>query len=86
MTGGTRTVSSLDDLLEILACPDCKTPVFLDQVDGAEFIQCTEPSCRRRYEIRESIPVMLIDESTVLSEEDFQAALSRRPADSTPSA
>ena len=68
------------DLLEILACPDCKSPVFLDAVDGGEFIQCTKAECRRRYEVRDDIPVMLIDESKVLESGDFEEAMKRRPS------
>ncbi len=67
------------DLLEILACPDCKTEVFLD-TEGGEWIQCVNPQCRRRYEVRDDIPVMLIDESAALDQAAFEAALARRPA------
>lgn len=66
------------DLLEILACPACKTGVFLDVQDG-EWIQCTNAECRRRYEVRDDIPVMLIDESVVLDQEAFDQAMTRRP-------
>ena len=44
-------------LLEILACPACKTPVALQ----AERLVCAQ--CARRYPIREGIPVMLIEEA-----------------------
>lgn len=44
------------DLLDILACPACKTPVKLE---GEELV-CE--SCGRRYPIRNDIPVMLIEE------------------------
>ena len=44
------------DLLDILACPACKTPVTLE---GEELV-CA--SCQRRYPIRNDIPVMLIEE------------------------
>jgi uncharacterized protein YbaR (Trm112 family) len=44
------------DLLDILACPACKTPVVLE---GEELV-CG--SCQRRYPIRNDIPVMLIEE------------------------
>ena len=44
------------DLLDILACPACKTPVTLE---GEELV-CG--SCQRRYPIRDDIPVMLIEE------------------------
>lgn len=48
-------------LLEILVCPECKTPVRLVN-DGAG-LRCD--TCRRVYPIKDDIPVMLIDEATV---------------------
>ncbi len=47
------------ELLEMLACPKCKTRV---KVEG-ESILCTNPQCGLRYPIRDGIPVMLIDEA-----------------------
>ena len=46
-------------LLEILACPACKTEVKL----VGEQIVCQSPACGLRYPIRDGIPVMLIDEA-----------------------
>ena len=60
-------------LLEILACPDEKGPLYYFETDG--FLLC--PACRRRYEIRDDIPVMLLDEATVLSADDAEAVLAR---------
>jgi len=48
-------------LLEILVCPECKTPVRLVR-DGAG-LRCD--TCSRVYPIKDDIPVMLIDEATV---------------------
>lgn len=45
------------DLLDILACPACKSDVKLED----DKIVCA--SCARRYPIRDGIPVMLIDEA-----------------------
>ncbi len=49
------------ELLEILACPNCKTPVVLVNDDTG--LKCGE--CHRVYPIKDDIPVMLIDEATV---------------------
>ncbi len=49
------------ELLEILACPKCKSDVRLDE--AAQRIVCTSSSCGLRYPIRDGIPVMLIDEA-----------------------
>ena len=51
------------ELLEILACPKCKTPVALI-ADGTG-LKCGQ--CRRVYPIKDDIPVMLIDEATIES-------------------
>ena len=54
-----------DELLDILACPKCKGPVELtEEKDG---LACR--SCQLLYEIRDDIPVMLIDEAKKLDEE-----------------
>lgn len=45
------------ELLEILACPACKASVELK--DGK--ISCTK--CKKRYPIKDGIPVMLIEEA-----------------------
>jgi uncharacterized protein YbaR (Trm112 family) len=48
-----------EDLLAILACPACKTKVEL--VKDA-WLVCTNAECRRKYPIRDGIPIMLIEE------------------------
>lgn len=49
-------------LLEILVCPKCKGDIHLtEQQDG---LICN--ACRLVYEIREDIPIMLIDEARPL--------------------
>lgn len=45
------------ELLAILACPACKADVELKD----EKIVCTK--CKRRYPIKDGIPIMLIDEA-----------------------
>jgi len=47
------------ELLEILACPACKSAVAVE----GERIVCTNPGCGLRYPIRDGIPVMLVDEA-----------------------
>lgn len=55
------------ELLDILACPACKTRVVLD----GEFLVCRNGECRRRYRVEDDIPIMLVDESETLSAEDW---------------
>jgi uncharacterized protein len=49
------------ELLEILACPVCKTPV--EPVRDGNALKCA--SCRRVYPIRDDIPVMLPEEASI---------------------
>ena len=49
------------ELLKILACPNCKTPVQL--VKNGTALKCG--TCHRVYPIKDDIPVMLIDEATI---------------------
>jgi uncharacterized protein YbaR (Trm112 family) len=53
------------DLLEILACPKCKGEIRLNA--GGNGLICDQ--CRLLYEIRDDIPIMLIDEAKPLPHE-----------------
>ncbi len=48
-----------EDLLAILACPACKTKV---QLAKSSWLVCANDECRRKYPIRDGIPIMLIEE------------------------
>ncbi|MBT5305772.1 MAG: Trm112 family protein [Candidatus Scalindua sp.] len=52
------------ELLDILACPLCKTEVELEN----DKIVCT--NCGRRYPIKDDIPVMLIDEAELPKDQE----------------
>ncbi len=53
-----------NELLEILACPKCKGELRLNQEQDGLICDC----CRLVYEIREDIPIMLVDEAKPLQE------------------
>ena len=59
-------------LLEILACPEDKGPLYLidPAQDGVEYDATVlyNPRLRRTYEVRDDIPIMLIDEATSLDD------------------
>jgi uncharacterized protein YbaR (Trm112 family) len=48
-----------EELLAILACPACKTKVDLV---GQTWLVCRNADCRRKYPIKDGIPIMLIEE------------------------
>ncbi len=47
------------ELLDILACPKCKGEIYLNETEDG--LICD--NCKLMYEIRDGIPVMLIDEA-----------------------
>lgn len=64
-------------LLEILACPEDKGPLLYFAAD--DFLY--NPRLQRKYEIRDGIPVMLIDEAVAVDDEGHQALIERAEAE-----
>jgi uncharacterized protein len=52
------------ELLEILACPEDKGPLYYIESESVLY----NPRLQRTYEIRDDIPVMLIDEATTVDD------------------
>ena len=50
------------DLLDILACPKCKGDIHLNESEDG--LVCD--SCKLLYQIKDDIPIMLVDEATKL--------------------
>ena len=63
-------------LLEILACPEDKGPLLYFQDEQILY----NPRLKRKYEIRDDIPVMLIDEA--VAADDAEDARLRAKAES----
>jgi len=59
------------DLFDLLVCPESRSP--LAWVEGR--LVSTDPATRRVYRVEAGIPVMLIEESEVLSEADWQRCM-----------
>ena len=64
------------ELHEILVCPESKAPLVLD----GDTLVSTDPATRRRYRVKDDIPIMLIDESEVLTEEEWRKILNKYDA------
>ena len=56
------------ELLEILACPQDKGPLYYLESESVLY----NPRLHRAYEIRDDIPVMLIDESTTVDDAEHE--------------
>lgn len=62
----SQTPEINSELLEILACPACKGDIEYDQ-ENQKLICIGQ--CKRRYPIRDGIPVMLIGEAEMPADE-----------------
>lgn len=64
-------------LLDILACPEDKGPLLYFEAD--DFLY--NPRLRRRYPIRDDIPVMLVDEAESVDDATHDALVARAEAE-----
>ena len=59
------------ELMEILVCPESHARL----VQVGDWLYSTDPATRRRYPIREGIPIMLIEESEVIDDAEFRRVM-----------
>jgi len=52
-----------DNLLDILACPQCKGPL----TPAADHSHLDCPACGLRYRVEDDIPIMLVEEAEPLA-------------------
>ena len=63
-------------LLEFLACPEDKGPLYYFEDENSLY----NPRLKRRYEIKDGIPVMLIDEAETVSAAEHKRLLDKAEA------
>jgi uncharacterized protein YbaR (Trm112 family) len=56
------------ELLNMLVCPLSRAPL----VQVGDWLYSTDPETKRRYPIRDGIPIMLIDEAETVSPQEFE--------------
>ncbi len=61
------------ELLEILCCPETKADLVLD----GDYLVSTDKNTRRRYRIEDDIPIMLIEESEVMPENEWMEIMKK---------
>lgn len=64
-------------LLEILACPDDKGPLLYFPDEQSLY----NPRLKRRYEINDDIPNMLVDEAETVSDAEHERLVAKADAD-----
>ena len=65
------------ELLEILACPEDKGPLLYFANEDTLY----NPRLKRRYAIREDIPIMLIDEAETVDDAEHERLLAKAEAE-----
>jgi uncharacterized protein YbaR (Trm112 family) len=60
-----------EELLRIMVCPIAHAPL----VQAGEWLYSTDPRTRRKYPIRDGIPIMLVEESQVAELEEFERVM-----------
>jgi len=60
-------------LLEILACPEDKGPLLYFVDEAALY----NPRLKRRYDVRDDIPIMLVDEATTVDDAEDERLLAK---------
>ncbi|MGZ4737592.1 MAG: Trm112 family protein [Acidimicrobiia bacterium] len=63
-------------LLEILACPEDKGPLLYFADEGSLY----NPRLKRRYAVRDDIPIMLIDEAETVDEAEHTRLMANAEA------
>jgi uncharacterized protein YbaR (Trm112 family) len=64
-------------LLEILACPEDKGPLLYFVDEDSLY----NPRLKRRYAIRDDIPIMLIDEAVTVDDAEHERLLAKAAAE-----
>ena len=64
-------------LLEILACPEDKGPLLYFEDESSLY----NPRLKRRYAVRDDIPIMLIDEAEPVTSEEHDRLMAKAEAD-----
>lgn len=71
ITKGVFMISQ--ELLDILCCPETKADLVLD----GNTLVSVDKNTRRRYRIEDDIPIMLIEESELLSVEEWTSIMKK---------
>ncbi len=63
-------------LLEVLACPEDKGPLLYFEDEDRLY----NPRLHRSYEVRDGIPVMLVDEATTVDDTEHERLMAKAAA------
>ena len=64
------------ELLSIMVCPESHARM----IQVGDWLYSTDPQTRRRYPVREGLPIMLMDESEVVVPDEFNRVMKENNA------
>ena len=75
MVSETTTPSNRvdEELMKIMVCPISHAPL----VQVGDWLYSTDPATRRKYPVRDGIPIMLVDESKVADQGEFDRVMAQ---------
>jgi uncharacterized protein YbaR (Trm112 family) len=66
------------ELLAILRCSQSRAPLVLE----GDYLVSSDPATRRRYRVEDGIPNMILEESEVMTPEDWEVVMKRHGSSS----
>lgn len=64
----------LSQYVQILVCPVCHSKLVIDK----QSFVCQSPDCRKRFLVKDDIPVMLADDAQSVSSEEWAAIIANQ--------
>ena len=71
MNGNESMPFDFDAVKDLLRCPGSRSPL----VQRGDALICTDADCRLQFAVRDDIPILLLDEATQLSPDDWNTAI-----------
>ncbi|MCL2329945.1 MAG: hypothetical protein FWC56_01425 [Phycisphaerae bacterium] len=62
------------ELLSIMVCPESRARL----VEVSNWLYSTDPQTRRRYPVRDGLPIMLVEESEVVTPDEFDRVMKEK--------
>ncbi len=68
-------MTNIDErLLRIMQCPVSRAPL----VQEGDWLYSTDPATRRKYPVRDGIPIMLAEDAEAITTEEFERVMAAR--------
>lgn len=69
----------LSQYLQIMVCPSCHSKLLIDK----QSLVCKSSDCRRKFLVKDDIPVMLADDAQTLSSDEWSVLMAHHASVAT---